>query len=52
MLEIELETRTLPEVEEALASGQQSDGTGRTGPAGFSLESDNVSLEVGWAGLN
>jgi hypothetical protein len=40
------------EVEEALGSGQQSDGTGRTGPAGFSLESDNVSLEVSQAGLS
>ena len=40
------------EIEEALASGLQSDGTGRTGPAGFTLESDNVSLEVRTVGHN
>jgi hypothetical protein len=34
------------EIEAALAAGQTSDGTGRTGPAGFLIESDNVSLEV------
>ena len=34
------------EIETALAAGEQSDGSGRTGPAGFMLESDNVSLEV------
>ena len=34
------------EIEAALARGEASDGTGRTGPAGFIIESDNVSLEV------
>lgn len=34
------------EIETALAAGEQSDGSGRTGPAGYMLESDNVSLEV------
>jgi hypothetical protein len=34
------------EIEAALAAGETSDGTGRTGPAGFLIESDNVSLEV------
>ena len=33
-------------IEQALSIGLKSDGTGRTGPAGFLIESDNVSLEV------
>ena len=38
--------RMKAEIETALAAGEQSDGSGRTGPAGYMLESDNVSLEV------
>ena len=34
------------EIEQALAAGLASDGTGRTGPAGFRVQSDNVSLVV------
>ena len=34
------------DIEEALSNGHCSDGTGRTGPPGFMIESDNVSLEV------
>jgi hypothetical protein len=34
------------DIEAALARGETSDGTGRSGPAGFVIESDNVSLEV------
>ena len=33
-------------IEKALSTGLKSDGIGRTGPAGFIIESDNVSLEV------
>ena len=39
------------EIEDALEAGNISDGTGRTGPAGFIIESDNVSLEVHLATL-